>query len=73
MPVWLPHPVGGPVLQEVEAVQDILSTFAACEAFFSTGLLLALVRAYSEPEASPTCLTLVWFLRRVISLTLSQV
>lgn len=73
VPVWLPHAVGGPVLQKVEAVQDTLSTFVACEAFFSTGVLLALVRAYSEPEASPTCLILVWFLRRVISLTLSQV
>lgn len=71
--MWLPHAVGGPVLQEVVAVQDILSTFATCEAFFSTGLLLALVRVYTEPEASPTCLTLVWFLPSVISLILSQV
>jgi len=72
-PVWLPRAVGGRMLQEVMAVQDILSTFATCEAFFSTVLLLALVRVCTEPEASPACRTLVRFLPRVYSLMHSQV
>lgn len=71
-PVWLPHAMGGWILQEVVAVQDILSTFATCEAFFST-VLLVLVRVCTEPEASPTCRTLVRFLPRVYSLMHSQV
>lgn len=71
-PVWLPQAVGGLMLQEVVAVQHILSTFTACGEF-STVLLLVLVRVCTEPEASSTCLTFVWFLPKVYSLMLSQV
>lgn len=63
----------GLVLEEVMALQGILIKLLACEGFLSTMLLLVLVKVYSEPDTSPTCLTLIWFMPGVSSMVLSQI
>lgn len=65
-------PLSGHLVLDIIAFQSVFPTLPAQESFLRTVLLLKVVKVHSDPEASATCPTNVWFLPITCSLMFSK-